>query len=100
MRLYELAKELGLENRAVIVLCDELGIEGKNSHSNSLTDGEAEKIRRHVIRSAVNDKGDSIREVRRSGETVTERRVGGSVIRRRKKEYRAVHHGEYPRRFF
>ena len=86
MRLYELAKELGLENRAVIVLCDELGIEGKNSHSNSLTDGEAEKIRRHVIRSAVNDKGDSIREVRRSGETVTERRVGGSVIRRRKKD--------------
>jgi translation initiation factor IF-2 len=85
VRVYELAKELGLENRAVLVLCEDLGIDGKNSHSNALTDHEAEKIRRHVIRSAVSEKGDSIKEVRRSGSLVTEKRVGGSVIRRRKK---------------
>ena len=86
VRIYELAKELGLENKAVLTLCNDLGIEGKKSHSNSLSEGEADKIRRYVIRSAVSEKkGDSVREVRRSGEVMTERRVGGRVIRRRKK---------------
>ena len=85
VRVYELAKELGLENKAVLGLCVDLGIEGKTSHSNSLSDSEADKIRRHVIRSAVEEKGDKVREVRRSGQVVTERRVGRSVIRRRKK---------------
>ena len=87
VRVYELAKELGLENKDVIGLCAELSIDGKTSHSNSLSDSEADRIRRHVIRSAVSDKsGDKVRQVRRSGEVLTERRVGGSVIRRRKKE--------------
>ena len=72
VRIYELAKELGLENKAVLTLCDDLGIEGKKSHSNSLSEGEADKIRRFVIRSAVSEKnGDRIREVRRSGELMT-----------------------------
>ncbi|MCL4154635.1 UNVERIFIED_CONTAM: hypothetical protein GTU68_017644, partial [Idotea baltica] len=87
IRVHELAKELGLENKEVLSLCAELEIAGKKSHSNSLTDGESDKIRRHVIRSAVSEKGESVREVTRSGSLVTERRVGGGtgVIRRRKK---------------
>jgi translation initiation factor IF-2 len=86
IRVYELAKELGLENKALIQLCDELAIDGKASHSNSLTDDEAEKIRRFVIRKAVSGKQGGEREVTREGKLVTERRVGKSVIRRRKKD--------------
>ncbi len=86
VRIYELAKELGLENKVVLELCDQLSISGKKSHSNSLSDDEAEKIRRFVIRRAVSGKADSgVREVRREGAVLTERRVGGQVIRRRKK---------------
>jgi len=83
-RVYELAKELGLENKAVLDLCKQLGFDDKASHSNSLSDDEAERIRRFVIRRAVNEKGPSVREVLREGSTVTESRMGG-VIRRRKK---------------
>ncbi len=86
IRVYELAKELGLENKALIQLCEELSIDGKASHSNSLTDDEAEKIRRFVIRKAVSGKQGGEREVTREGKVVTERRVGKSVIRRRKKD--------------
>lgn len=91
IRIHELAKELGLENKAVLDLCETLNIGGKNSHSNSLSDDEADKIRRHVIRTAVaSEKDGDIKEVRREGQLVTERRVGGSVIRRRKKDEEAV----------
>jgi len=82
-RVYELAKELGLENKAVLDLCTQLGIEGKKSHSNSLSDDEAEKIRRSVIRRAVSGKK-VVREIKRDDGVLTERRVG-NVIRRRKK---------------
>lgn len=85
VRVYELAKELGLENKALLDLCEQLNITGKASHSNSLSDDEAERIRRFVIRRAVSDKAGGVREVRREGELMTEQRVGGRVIRRRKK---------------
>ena len=84
IRIYELAKELGLENKALIDLCEQIGLEGKRSHSSSLTDDEAEKIRRTVIRSAVGGPGGSSRDLQREGGVVTERRLG-NVIRRRKK---------------
>ncbi len=84
IRIYELAKELGLENKALIDLCEQIGLDGKRSHSSSLTDEEAEKIRRTVIRSAVGGPGSSSRDLQREGGVVTERRLG-NVIRRRKK---------------
>jgi len=84
VRVYELAKELGLENKAMLDLCVQLGMTDKKSHSNSLTDDEAEKVRRFVIRSAVSGRAGGEREVTREGQLLTERRVG-SVIRRRKK---------------
>lgn len=85
IRIHELAKELGLENKAVLDLCDHLGIQGKKSHSNSLSDDEADRIRRSVIRQAVSEKEDgSTREIKKEGRTVTEKRLG-NVIRRRKK---------------
>lgn len=84
IRLYELAKELGLENKAVLDLCVELGISGKKSHSNTLTDDEADRIRRSVIRQAVSGSSEKVRDVEIGGSIATERRVG-NVIRRRKK---------------
>ena len=84
IRIYELARELGLENKAVLELCKQLGMEGKRSHSNSLTVDEADRVRREVIRSAVNERQGSVREVKRDGGVVTERRVGNVVRRRRK----------------
>ncbi len=85
MRVYELAKELGLENKEVINLCVDLGISGKKSHSNSLTDEEANRIRRSVIRQAVSGKKGSVREIEMQGGVGTEQRLG-NVIRRRKKD--------------
>jgi translation initiation factor IF-2 len=84
LRVYELAKELGLENKALLDLCHELGLEGKKSHSNTVSNEEADKIRRAVIRKAVAVKGINDREVEREGSTFTEKRLRGNVIRRRK----------------
>lgn len=84
MRIYELAKELNVENQIVLDLCEQLGIEGKTSHSNALNDNEADRIRRHLIRSAVQDV-DTEREVNIEGKVLTEKRVSGNVIRRRKR---------------
>ncbi|MDD2942841.1 MAG: translation initiation factor IF-2 [bacterium] len=86
MRVYELARELGLDNKEVVQLCEELGIDGKKSHSNAMTDLEADKVRRAVMkRNKGETNTESVREVHlNSGQLLTERRVG-NVIRRRKK---------------
>lgn len=84
IRIYELAKELGLDNKVILDLSMKLGIVGKKSHSSSLEDSEAEAIRRAVIRSAVSSTGGIVKEVRKEGELLTEQRKG-NVIRRRKK---------------
>ena len=83
IRIYELAKELGLKNKAVLELCVRLEIEGKSSHSNSLSNDEAEKVRRSVIRGALSG-GSLTRDRTVNGEVVTERR-SGNIIRRKKK---------------
>ncbi len=86
MRVHELAKELGLENKAILDLCSNLGVSGKTSHSNTLSDDEADKLRRHVIRQSVAAESDgNVKEKRIEGKLVTEKRVGAKVIRRRKK---------------
>ncbi|MCC6954979.1 MAG: translation initiation factor IF-2 [Deltaproteobacteria bacterium] len=84
IRVYELAKELGLENRVVLGLCDTLGIEGKKSHSSTLSDSEAEKIRRSVIRDAVSTEGGLVRQIERDGAIMTERRQGNVIIRKKR----------------
>ncbi|MCB0346002.1 MAG: translation initiation factor IF-2 [Bdellovibrionales bacterium] len=82
-RVYELAKELGLENKQVLDLCTDLGIEGKASHSNSLSDDEADRIRRSVIRQAVSGERGA-KEIMIDGEPGLEQRKG-NIIRRRKR---------------
>jgi translation initiation factor IF-2 len=84
-RIYEIAKELGLENKAVLDLCEQLGITGKQSHSNSLSDDEADRLRRSVLRHAVSEKTRVEKGTDGDGVLVTERRVG-TVIRRRRNQ--------------
>lgn len=91
MRVYELAKELGVENKIVIAKAQELGIGGIRSHSNSVDPLDADQIRRALLRSAAGEKKSSEvirrRVDRDTGETTTvvERRKG-NVIRRRSRE--------------
>jgi translation initiation factor IF-2 len=70
VRVYELAKELQMENKALVDLIRELGIEIK-SHSSSLTDEQISLIKGHLqgTKSLV----------------VEEQRIKSTVIRRRKK---------------
>ncbi len=88
IRIYELAKELGVDNKIVINKAIELGFPGKSSHSHSLEADEADQIRRAVIRQAI---GNAPAEVVKSKvteegtSTVVERRKG-NIIRRRREE--------------
>lgn len=90
MRIHELAKELGVENKVVLSKAAELGMSDKTSHSNSLRDDEADRIRRAFLRQAVTSDTPNETVTKRvdkstgATDTLVERRVG-NVIRRRKK---------------
>ncbi|MYH99737.1 MAG: hypothetical protein F4124_09945 [Acidimicrobiia bacterium] len=49
IRVYELARELGLTNKETLDLCVKLGI-GVNSHSSSIVDAQADRVRRRADR--------------------------------------------------
>ncbi len=49
IRVYELARELGLSNAETLDLCDALGI-GAKSHSSSIVDAQADRVRRKAER--------------------------------------------------
>jgi translation initiation factor IF-2 len=88
MRVYELAKELGVDNKVVIAKAMELGIPGIKSHSNSMANEDADQIRRALLRSTVTTpKFDTLtqRADKVTGETeaVVERRKGNIIRRRR-----------------
>ena len=89
IRIYELAKELGVDNKIVLNKAVELGFKGKSSHSSSLESDEADQVRRAVIRQAIGQPGTSetitkrVDRVTGATEAVVERRAG-NVIRRRK----------------
>lgn len=90
IRIYELAKELGVDNKVIVNKAVELGMSGKASHSNSLDADEADQIRRSLIRQAMDAKAQDSEVVTRRTDKVTgevqavvERR-SGNVIRRRK----------------
>ncbi|MBX7137885.1 MAG: translation initiation factor IF-2 [Oligoflexia bacterium] len=91
IRIYELAKELGVDNKIVINLAFEIGVPGKLSHSNSLEPDEADQIRRAVIRQAIGSSPESqivttrVSRVTGQAATVVESRKG-NLIRRRKRD--------------
>ena len=47
VRVYELARELGMSNQEVLDLCDKLGI-GARSHSSSIVEAQADRVRRRA----------------------------------------------------
>jgi translation initiation factor IF-2 len=47
VRIYELSKDLGLENKDILAICDRLDIAAK-SHSSTITDDDAVRIRNEV----------------------------------------------------
>ena len=49
IRVYELARELGLTNKETLDLCAGLGI-GVKSHSSSIEDAQADRVRRKAER--------------------------------------------------
>ena len=51
IRIYQLAKELGLENKALLTMLEEMGVEAK-SHASSLDDETAEAVRALVAEPA------------------------------------------------
>lgn len=91
IRIYELAKELGVDNKVVLSKAQELGIPGKSSHSHSLDSDEADTVRRAILRQTMGAPKASNSEVvttrvdRATGATYTvvEKR-SGDVIRRRR----------------
>jgi translation initiation factor IF-2 len=91
IRIYELAKELGVENKVVLAKAQELGIPGKSSHSHSLDSDEADNVRRAILRQTMGPSKATNSEVvttkvdRTTGATYTvvEKR-SGDVIRRRR----------------
>lgn len=48
VRIYELSKELNLDNKDLLVVCEQLDISVK-SHSSTITDSEAERIRAAAV---------------------------------------------------
>jgi translation initiation factor IF-2 len=67
-RVYELAKELGIENKELIARLEKLGLTGK-SHSSSLEDSDMERIKRDLHAAEPHE--------------VEEKRIKSTVIRRR-----------------
>ena len=98
LRIYELAKELGVENKIVIQIATELGMSGKASHSNSLDSDEADQIRRTYQRQLIAGKTPQESQVvtrrvdKSTGESqaVVEKRSGTVIRRRRATEEEAV----------
>jgi translation initiation factor IF-2 len=52
VRINDLARELEIKPRAIIEILTELGVTGAKTHSSSLEDDEAEKVRAHFVQDA------------------------------------------------
>jgi translation initiation factor IF-2 len=91
IRIYELARELGVENKVILAKTQELGIPGKSSHSHSLDASEADSVRRAILRQTIGASAPKETETvttkvdKDTGATITvvEKR-SGNVIRRRR----------------
>lgn len=101
IRIYELARELGVDNKVVIMQANQLGLATKSSHSHSLESDEADQIRRALLRSAMGSPAEVLSakkpqpqvvdevvttRIASSGgvsEAVVERRKGDVIVRRR-----------------
>ena len=93
IRIYELAKELGVENKDILNKAQELGMVDKKSHSNALDDEEVRRIKKAF--SALKEKSPvtpkeavvitttRVDKLTGKSDTIVEKR-SGNIIRRRK----------------
>ncbi len=58
VRVYELARELDVTNKEIIALCESLGIDAK-SHSSSLVEAQADRVRKKAISDGIATKKSS-----------------------------------------
>ncbi|MGQ0792683.1 MAG: translation initiation factor IF-2 [Deltaproteobacteria bacterium] len=95
IRVHELSRELGVQNKDVMDAAQHLGI-SLRSHTSAMSDEEVKRIKdklrkspnhKHLAASEAKENREEIKVFRsESGEEVTERRKGGSVVIRRKKK--------------
>ena len=85
IRVYELARELGLENKAILALSEELKI-GVKSHSSSVEDAQADRVRRLAREKGLAKSQEEIEAERRAEE---ERKRAAEAEKRERKVVRA-----------
>ncbi|MBD5470668.1 MAG: translation initiation factor IF-2 [Lachnospiraceae bacterium] len=68
MKVYELAKEIGVENAEILAILESKGIEGKK-HMSALEDDQIEEIRKTLKGSAKSDKAPKAEEKPKTAET-------------------------------
>ena len=87
IRVYELARELGLTNKEALDICIDLGI-GVKSHSSSIEDAQADRARRKAdregLRRAVQPEEPAPVPAAASTATARPRGAGGPRARRRR----------------
>ena len=84
VRIYELSKELNLDNKDIKDICDQLNIAVK-SHSSTITMAQAERVKAVAAK--------QVPEKIASGGTVTEEGTQKSIVRKKpKQQILAVHH--------
>ncbi len=94
IRIYELAKELGVDNKEILSKAQELGMVDKKSHSNALDDDEVRRIKKALQQGKDLEKDLSqeatvttttrVDKITGKADTIVEKR-SGNIIRRRKR---------------
>src|SRR5690606_17470699 len=69
LRVYEVARDLGLENKALVALLQSVGYSDGKNHMSAVTPDVVERVKRHLKRD--------------SGEKVVEERIAPTVVKRR-----------------
>ncbi|RME61294.1 MAG: translation initiation factor IF-2 [Candidatus Dadabacteria bacterium] len=92
-RVYQLAKELGIDHKEVLKIAAALGIRGKKSHSNVLEPEEVQLIvdtfkRGGDAKADEENLEQNVRVVEKSGEKIEIKRKGNVIRRRRKAQDR------------
>src|SRR3954447_12434656 len=76
IRVYELARELGLTNKECLDLCESLGI-GVKSHSSSVVEPQADRVRRKAKREGLT-RDKSPEEPAKPGKKAPPRKAGAA----------------------
>jgi translation initiation factor IF-2 len=82
IRIYALAKELKIENKALVDICNQIGITGKGSALASLTDEEAANVKAHLEKQKPTRAASHVAAAAGSVADRVVGQTGGAVVRR------------------